>query len=885
MTPSATTYYRLLLRAYPRPFRDRFGSDLEELFADVYRTRAAGLTSTALARFWIRTTVETVAQGLAERLPQRRRLPLGVHHQRGPSAMTLVLEDLRHALRALRQQHALSAVIVLTLALAIGANSAIFTVVNAVLLRPLPYKNPERVVMLYTVDRTGADRLMSLPDVDDLRERLTTLTGLSVMGTQTANLTGVGEPDRLRAGFVSADFFAALGVQPVMGRAFADGEDLPHAAKTAILDYDVWRTRFGSDPRMIGRTLILNNEPHQVIGVLPPQFEFPIAENEIWLPITSSPIQDAKRDSRYLMTFARVADGVAFSQAEAELKQAAQALAQAYPETNANWTMRFEEVHALGVMFVSRNLRLLAGAIGFVLLIACANIANLLLARASGRQREIAVRAALGASRGRIVRQLLLESVLLAGAGGAIGLVLSAALTDAILTLLPTLPRSEFVRPDQTVVAFTAALSVVTGLLFGLAPALRLSRPNLRATLTESARSSDGPATARLRSILVVAELALSLVLVAGAGLFIQSVNRLLSVDLGYDPSNLLTLEYRLPRNKYADPEQQIGFHHRVLERIAALPGVRSVAFARAFPQSGNGAFVGYWRDGEATPTRETMPRAQLNTVSEGYFGTLGIPILAGRVCTAADAPQAPVAVIVNQLLAERLWPGTSAVGQRLRSPDIPGVALVMGVVGNTRPQLLSQPIAPQIYGCLSQQPGIFATIAVKTSDEPMALARSVQQAIWSLDPDQPMWKIRTAESMISATVQRERFVMLLMSCAAGLALLLAGLGTYSVLAYTVQRRTREVGVRMALGATRGEIVRLLLAQTARLTAAGVTLGLIATWALRGVVAAQLYEVSPRDPFTFAATALVLGGVSLIATWLPTRRAIDVDPVIALRTD
>ena len=877
-------WYRLLLRAYPRPFRDRFGRDLEELFDDLYQTRAAGLPRRRRAVFWCRIAADTVRTGLAERV-NRRRLPLRVHHARGPSAMSLFIDDARHAVRALRHQRTLSVVILMTVALAIGANSAIFTVVNAVMLRPLPYADPGRVVMLSMVDRTGGDQLLSVPDYEDLRASLHNFTGLSLMGTQTANLTGVAEPDRLRAGFVTADFFTMLGVQPIIGRGFAPGEDAPGAARTAVLDYDVWRTRFGSDPAMVGRALTLNNEPHQVIGILPPRFEFPLAENDVWLPYSSLPIQDRGRGNRNWLVFGRVAPDVSFNQAQAELDQVSAALASTYPETNANWSARFKGLHESSVGAVSRNLQLLMGAVGFVLLIACANIANLLLARASARQREIAVRAALGASRSRLVRQLLVESLVLAIVGGGVGLVLGSALTDGMLALLPNLPRGTSVGPDATVVAFTTALSIGTGLLSGLAPALRLSRPDLRASLNEGGRGGESRGAGRVRATLVVAELALSLVLLAGAGLFIQSLTRLVNVDLGYNPANLLTLEYRLPRNKYAQPAEQIAFHQRVVERLASVPGVQRAAIAGSVPQSGNGANVAFWRSEDARPQLETMPRAQFNAVTSGFFEVMGIPLLDGRTCAVTDHADGPLVVLVNRLLAERFWPGESALGQRLRVPDVEGEITVVGVVGNTRPNLLSQPVRPQIYGCLSQQPGIFATVAIKTAGEPLALSRSVQQVIWSVDRNQPVWKIRTAESMISASVQRDRFVMLLMLCAAALALLLAALGTYSVLSYTVQRRAREVGVRMALGATRGSIVRLVLGHTVLVTALGVTVGVVGALALGEVVATQLYEVSPRDPLTLSATALILASVALVAAWIPTRLATAVDPLTTLRAE
>jgi putative ABC transport system permease protein len=883
---NASGWYRLLLRIYPRAFRERFGADLEELFVDLYGAHAAHMSLSGGIRFWRRMVADTTRQGLAERLRRRsRRLPLQVHRTKGPSIMQRIVEDTGHAVRALRQQGWLSAVVLITLALAIGANSAVFTVVSGVLLRPLPYGEPERVVMLYMVDGTGRDQLLSVPDFEDLRRRLTTITGLSPMGTQTANLTGAGEPDRLRAGFVGADFFTMLRVQPFIGRGFAPGDDAPGARKTAVLEYDVWQTRLGADPGIIGRSLVLNNEPHEVIGVLPRAFEFPLAENDIWLPVSSSPLQDRKRDSRYLMVFGRVANGVSFEQTDAELKQAADTLAQSYPETNAHWSMRFEDVHALSVMFVQHNLRLLMGAVGCVLLIACANVANLLLARASARQREIAVRAALGASRGRIVGQLLIESLLVAAAGGGLGLALSAALTDAMLTLLPTLPRGQLVGPDARVVAFTAAISVATGIAFGLFPALRLSRPDFRSALNAGARGGEGRSAGRFRAALVVAELALSLVLVTGAGLFIQSLFRLMTVELGYDPTNVLTLEYRLPRNKYPKVEQQLEFHQRVIARIESLPGVRAAAISGSVPQSGNGSSVGFWRAEDAQPTRDAMPRAQANVVSGSYFSALGIPLVEGRTCGPEDVQSSTPSVIVNRLLASRQWPAESPVGKRLRSPDIQGEVVVIGMAGNTRPNLLSQPIAPQLYGCLSQLPGIFATVTVKTTGEPLALARSVQQAIWSVDPDQPMWKIRSAESMVRGSVQRERFVMLMMAFAACLALVLAGVGTYSVLSYTVQRRAREVGIRVALGATRGGIMRLVLAQTMVLTLLGIGAGLAGALAMGQFVATQLYQVSPRDPMVFAITAMILGAVALIAAWLPTCRAASVDPMVTLRAD
>jgi putative ABC transport system permease protein len=880
----AQAWYERLLRLYPARFRARFATDLIELFRDLYAARALGSSRAGRVRFWTRVAADTVRHAAHERVTRRHPPPLRPRWK-GPSAMSLWFEDVRHAARGIVKAPGLAAAIVFTLMLAIGANSAIFTVVHGVLLRPLSFTEPERVVMLFEVDSRGRDYMASVPTFEDWRTTLQTVRDISLMGTQSVNLTSVAEPDRLRGGFVTADFFTTLGVAPVIGRAFAYGEDQPGAAKTVVLSYATWQQRFGGDPAILGRVLMLNNEPHDVIGILPRNFEFPLAENDIWLPFSSHPVQDRLRANRNWMVFGRVAAGVTFEQVTAELRKVAADIGRAHPETSTGWTARLEPYHDVAVRLVRRNLQLLAGAIGFVLLIACANIANLLLARASSRQREMAIRTALGASRARLVGQLLTEYVLLAAIGGALGLLVSAALTDAMLTLLPGLPRGERIAPDATVVAFTAALSIGTGLLFGLVPALRASRIDSRAALHDDRRSGESRATARFRSGLVVAELALSLVLLVGAGLFIQSLQRLTTVELGFNPERLLTLEYRLPRNKYSTPDQQVEFHRLVIDRLAAVPGVQIAALARAVPQSGNGAYVGIWRAEDPPPAQDDTLRAQYNVVSDDYFRAMEIPIIDGRVCSTEDAPNAPLAMIVNKLLAERLWPGRRAVGQRLRAADAPGEAVIVGVVGNTRPQLLSQPFAPQLYGCLRQQPGIFATVIAKTAGDPMTIARPVQKAIWSVDPDQPMWKIRTSEALLDAAVQSPRFVMLLMTAAAGLALLLAAIGTYSVLSYAVQQRRREVGVRMALGATRGDVARLILGQTALLVAAGVLTGVLGALLLTRVLATQLYDISPRDPATFAATACALTVVAIAAAWLPLRRATAVDPLATLRAE
>jgi putative ABC transport system permease protein len=631
------------------------------------------------------------------RAARRARLPLDAHRGARPSTIAVFTEDVRHALRGVISRPSLSMVVVLTLALGIGANAAIFTVVNGVLLRPLPFADPDQLVMLYEVDPRGRDNFASLAMADDWRRHLTTVTGISVYGVQTANLTGVAEPDRLRAGFVSATFFDMLGVQPVIGRGFRNGEDRPDATKTVVLSYGTWQSRFGGDPSVLGRSVVLNNEPHRVIGVLSSNFEFPIDSADVWMPLSSFPNLSAERRNRGYMVLGRVGSAISGDQALAELRTFSKTLAATYPDTNTDWSARFVPFRDVAVGTTADNLRLLSGAAVFVLLIACANIANLMLVRATGRQREMAVRAALGASRARLVRQLLAECVLMALGGGVLGLLLSATLTDAMLQLAPALPRADRVAPDGTVVLFTLAVSIATGVLFGSLPAWRMSRSDMRSTLNESGRTSDGRGAGRLRNALIVCELALSLMLLVGAGLLVRSLHRVLTVDLGYAADHLLTLEYRLPRNKYQRSSDQWEFHRRVVESIARVPGVETASLARAAAQSGNGGFVGYWKADEAQPPPDAIPGALFNAVTPDFFRAMRIPVFQGRVCDATDTAEAPLTVVINRHLAERLWPGASPIGRQLRSPDIPVAATIVGIVGNTRPQLPTQPISSDL--------------------------------------------------------------------------------------------------------------------------------------------------------------------------------------------
>ncbi len=883
--------YRVLLRCYPVSFRARFERDLLELFDDLHAAAPR-----PRVRFWLRILLDTVRQGLAERVAMRDH-PRPFPRHSGDSAMTTLVNDLRLALRSFRVQPAYTATVIGTMALGIGVTSAMFTVVNAVLLRPLPYDRPEQVVMVFERDPTGATTQVAMPTFEDWQQRLTSFRHLALFGSQTANLTGSGEPDRLRAAFVTADFFRALGVSPLLGRDFSPGEDGPTARGVAVLPYGVWTRRFGSDPSILGRTLTLNNEPFEVIGVLPRAFEFPFDEIEVYLPVTASPeyaslrglasrpgLPAATRERRAMFAFGRVADGVPVETASAELRQVSEQLSAAHPETSAGWSAEIVPFHTVAVRFVRTPLYVLMGAVSLVLLIACANVANLTLARGTARVREMAVRAALGAGRRRLAAQLLTESLALSLAGGGLGLLVGAALTEGLLAMAPPLPRGSTIGPDPTVLIFTVTVSIVTGVVFGLVPALRGSRADLRASLQEGSRSTDA-GRGRLRHALVVAELALSLVLLVGAGLLTKSLVQMVRSDVGFTPDGLLTLEYRLPRNKYAHPPQQWDVHRRILARVGQVPGVERAALTSALPFSGNGSRLAVWRAEDPEPDRGAAPVAIVNAVTEDYFAAMGIPVVAGRVCGSSDTPGAPLAVLVNRHLADRMWPGQSPVGRRVRAAGVPGQGVVVGLVGNTVHAGYRAGIGPQLYACFAQSPAIFATMVARTTGDPMASARAVQQAVWSVDPEQPMWKIRSMTSLVASGADRERLLTTLMAVAALLALLLTVLGVYGVVSYSVRRRAREVSVRIALGASRRSILGLVLRETATLVALGLGLGALGALASSRLIASQLHEVKPGDAGTLVATGVLLAIAALVAAALPAVRASSADPVANLRIE
>jgi len=798
-----------------------------------------------------------------------------------------VIQDLRYAIRTLLKSPGFTLVAVLTLALGIGANTAIFSVVDAVLLRPLPYPASDRLVAIWGSFGADRERVTAYTDVMDFRAQNTSFEAIGVERGESVNLTGRETPERLNGEFVTADVFGVLGAKAAQGRTFTAEETTPGSGReVAVLSYDAWKTRFGADPGILGRPLLLNARPHVVIGVMPPGFTSPFGPTDVWLPITSIPSPETfDRGVQNVWAIGRLRAGTTLARARNDLGTIARRLAAQYPTSNAGWGVTLIPLREQVAGDVGPALLILLAAVGLVLLIACANVANLQLARGAARRHEITVRASLGAGRARLVRQLLTESLLVSAAGGAAGLLLAAWATGALVRAVPGgVPSFEPVRMDGAVLLFTAGAAVFAALLFGLAPALAVSRADLgdalRVRAPEGRRGGAG-----LRSGLVVAELALCMVLMASAGLLLRSVGRMRRVDPGFDPGNLLTFEFRLPRAKYRDAAAMAAFFERVVPQLRAVPGVAGAALVGATPFTGNWDDVAYTVADRPEPEAGRAPKALRDAVSDGYFGTMRIPLVAGRDFDARDRAGALPVVIVSRELARREWPGASALGKRIRPVGDSAWSTVVGVVGDSRQRTLGEDLRPRLYVPVLQSPMAFSNVVARTTGDPLALAPSVRAALWSVDPDQPVWEVTSMDRLLARSMRQERFTTLLTGLFAALALLLAAVGVYGVMAYTVSQRTREVGIRLAVGATPGQVVGLVLGQGVRVTAAATVLGLAGGLAAARLIQGQLFGVGPDDPLTFVIVPAVLAGVALLACWLPARRAARVDPVVALRSE
>jgi putative ABC transport system permease protein len=792
--------------------------------------------------------------------------------------------DLRYAIRTLTKSPGFTLAAVLTLALGIGANAALFSVINAVLLRPLPYRDPGRLVTLWESDaRHGLDREpVSPPNYLDWRAQTRTLEDAAAYRYWGFAVTGAGEPERVTGARVSASLFPLLGVRLAAGRAFTADEDRFGSGAVAVISDALWRRRFGSEPGAVGRSVTLNGGSFTIVGVLPPDAGLPDAD--VWVPLAVEPFALTQRGARSLTVVGRLRPGATLEQARAELHAIAGRTSAAFP-ASAGWDVAVVPLKDRLVAGVRPTLLLLWAAVGFVLLIACANLANLMVARAMAREQEMALRTALGAGRGRLVRQLLTESVLVALAGGAAGLLLAGLGVESLLRLSPSLPRTSEVGVDGAVLVFTLALSIAAGLGFGLVPAWHAATTEPGRSLKEGGRATEGKRLSAFRSAAVASEVALALMLLFGAGLLVRSLTRLQAVDPGFQSSHVLTMSVSLPGSRYGEESRKAQFFGQLLDRVARLPGVAAAGVVSHLPLAGRGLNA----DVRADHGPETSMLADYVSATPGYFRAMGIPLLAGRQLGEGDGPQSPPVVVISDRLARRLWPGQDPVGRRVAVGASIGAdtspRVIVGVVGDVRASGLESEPGAAVYAPFAQNAWPTMSVVVRSSADPVQLAAAVRRQVLAQDPDQPVYAVRTLDDVLGASLASRRVQMLLLGAFALAALALAAVGVYGVVAQTVRRRTHEIGVRVALGAQRRDVLRLVVGRGMRPVGIGVLAGGVAAAATGRLLRGLLYGVTPADPTTFVAAAIFLAVIALVACVLPARRAVRVDPVVALRSE
>ncbi len=804
-----------------------------------------------------------------------------------------MLSDLRYALRQLIKNPGFTTVAIMTLALGIGANTAIFTVFNAVLLQPLPFEKPEQLVRIYNSAAQLERGPVSPANFLDWRAQNRVFQSIAAYAGSDYTLLGRDLPERLLGARVTAGFFDLLGVQPSLGRIFRVEEDSSGRNQVVILNHDFWQMHFGGRREIIGQILTLNDKPFTVIGVMPAGFSYPSPKIEFWTPMAFPPEEKAVRDTNYLSVIARLKESVTPGQASAQMNLLARQIAQQHPELNTGDQLELISLTEATVGEIRPVLWILSGAVGFVLLICCANVANLLLARAAQRQKEIAIRSAIGATRTQLVRQLLIESLLLALLGGALGCVLGGWGIDLLLALKPeNLPRFEQVRLAWPVFLFTAGISLATGFFFGLAPALQATNPRLNETLKEGDRGgTSGPARHRVRDLLVIAEVALSLLLLVGAGLLIRSFVRLRAVDPGFRPEHVLTVSIPLPASRYPDPAQQARFFQRLLKRVRELPGVRSAGAVTDVPLFG-GSSTGFDVEGRPLARPTERPMTDFRGASPDYFQTMGIDLVAGRTFTPDDKAGAPPVAVINQTLARRFFGKENPIGKRIGLSRPTDWREIVGVVRDVRNYGLAEEVRPEVYlPYLQNSPDYLAgsaswmVMVVRTESDPLGYLAAIKGALHKIDPDQPVASIRPMTAYVAQSVAERRFNMLLLAVFAGLALVLATVGIYGVISYSVAQRQREVGIRMALGAPTANVLGLIVRQGMRPVLVGLLAGILAAAAMTRFMRSLLFQVSAIDPLVFGAVALVLALVAVIACFFPARRAARLDPLIALRAE
>jgi predicted permease len=831
--------------------------------------------------------------------------------------MHKLLQDLRYAVRTLLKKPGFTFIAVITLALGIGASTAIFTVVDAALLRGLPYKSADRLYHIWeiTPQKEFAQREFSYPDYQDYQQNQV-FEGIAAYTGGGGIMSGRGEPERVFAPAASANFFSLLGVEPFLGRTFQTGEDKQGAPRVTVLTYGMWQRRFGGDPNIVGQSLTINGDNYTVVGVLPASFQFALRNADLWRPYQPTDNQLTRRFMHGTNLIGRLKPGVSEGEAQSELSVIAKRIEQEHKQSHAGTGVKLVPLQEQFVGQVKPILMVLLAAVGFVLLIACANVASLLLTRSLSRQKEVAIRSALGANRWRVVRQLLTESLLLSLVGGAVGLLIAYWGVDALVATLPenqlnALPFLKSLRIDSNILAFSFGLSLLTGIVFGLAPAIQSSRPDLNEVLKEGGRTTAGGARHRLRSVLVTTEIAMAVVLLVGAGLMMKSLLKLLQSNIGFNPENVLTMTVTLPALKYTDAGKQVSFYDQLNDRVQSLPGVNGAGTVNVLPLQG-GNTTRFYVDGDPVPPPGQEIEANIRVIDESYFQTLGVPILAGRAFDERDGEAqrqaaqtqaqaqaqaqaqgqslAPVpipgVVIIGKTLADKVFAGRDPVGRRLAYNSFAGQTdLVIGVVGDVKIGGLDEVIRPVIYYPFRRFPVVGTNLVVRTNGDPRALAAAIRNETRTLEPEVALFNVRPMEELIgsSPAAFMRRFPALLIGIFAGVALLLASIGIYGVISYSVNQQTHYIGVRMALGAQTSDILKMVLKQGLVLALVGMVIGVAAALALMRLLRSLLYEVQTNDLETFAIVVGTLFVVALLACYVPARRATKVDPLVALR--
>jgi predicted permease len=886
-------WYRAALKAYPRAVREQLADEMESAFSAVLRGVKPGGSRSWL---WVRGMTDAVFSGLRFRLrPGLRRALLepGVHgesgegdrkHRRRRLDMGPLMSDVRYALRSMVRQPLFALTAVATLALGIGANTAVFSIVYGLLGRPFPYPEADRLVMAWSSDLSrGWTRTdVSLSDAWDWHTRTRVFSDLALVSRASRNLTGGERPERLETKGVTSNLFGVLGASFVVGRGFMEADDRPGAPATVVLSYGYWQRRFGGDPSVVGRVLQLDGEPHTVVGVTAASFIYPDDHPDVYVPLRVV-LAEQPRSNRSHVAIGRLAPGVALEQANRELRDLSTALAGEHPETNRNWSAYAVSMRDDVVGEVGRQASVvLMGAVGFVLLMACVNVANLLLARANSRRREISLRGALGAGRTRIVRQLLTESLLLALVGGAVGVMLAIAAVQLIAAAMPPeLPAVFIFRVDRAVVLFALSVSVLATILFGLLPALRASAVSGQG-LREEGRVGEGRRARRFGGTLVVVQTALAVVLLVGGGIMMRSVREMVRQDLGYDPTGVITLRIAPPSAKYPDAAALQRFYDQVLDRARAIPGVEAAGTIQSLPVRGSNSVNTFRIEGEATRADDGYP-ARMGYLAPGYLEAMRVPVLRGRSLEATDGAGAPRVLLVNQLLAEQRFGTSDPVGRALHVDD--ETWTIVGVVANMRERSLQRPPEPSIYLPVAQSGVRSRTLVARVNGDAAAYADALQTAVWAVDPEQPVYEVQPMTALIDSDVSGFRVLASMMLSFAAVSLLLGGVGIYGVTAYAVGRRTNEIGIRMAIGAERKSVMRLIVREGMLRATLGLVLGLGLALLLSRAMQSLLVNVSPTDPLTFVSVTLLLAFVTFLGAWLPARKAARLDPVRALASE